>query len=638
MKIASQIRLTSLGLVLGTAALIGMVVYWGFYTLVQSQQREGLEKVVGLEIERLTTAFSEIQHDIRFLADIPGISTILQSHRSEEFSGEIHEHANLAALFKEILKTKPHYDQIRLIGIADQGKEIIRVERKPDGIRIVKESDLQQKGTHDYFTETLQNPPGRVYFSKINLNREHGIIEKPYRPTLRAALPIYQATETLLGIVVINMNFTTFIDELFHTQAGRYTYFLTNPNGDFLIHPEHSHTFGFEFGKSFLAQDEYPILRPLYVTTGQEFVTHWQDHSFFNPILIHFRKAKIFPDDPKRFLMFGVSASFRDVQANANIIMLKVLGITLCLIFTGLALTFSLTTRLTKPLEWLTDSTNRFAKGLDIPSRPTDAKNEIGLLSLAFDRMVASINQKENQVASMNRRLLKANADLAHFVHMASHDLREPARRMITLADLICHEGKEGMSSECQDLLIQIQSASKNLLDQATDFRVFTNLNQGNILRTNVNMADLIRSLTEEYAYAFRTKEAAMTIAPLPVLHVYENLVKAFYKNLLDHTLKHIRSNDIMLSFTAERSTDEWVLGIMVTSPSIDQNKLARVLAPLNQATSWSSESGLDLAVCKRIIERHSGQIWVDMEEEVAHIRFTFGKEASRNEHHDHDK
>ncbi|MGD9853278.1 MAG: ATP-binding protein [Nitrospirales bacterium] len=638
MKIASQIRIISLGLVLSTAVLIGVVVYWGFHTLGEGQQRERLEQVVLLEIERLKTAFLEIHHDIGFLAEVPSISKIIQAQRDQRFSVEQHEKANLAILFKEVLKTKPYYDQIRLIGIANQGKEIIRVERNPNGIFIVKESDLQQKGTNDYFIKTLQNPPGQAYFSKINLNREHGSIEQPYRPMLRAALPIYQSNDQLFGIVIINMNFKNFIDELFRTRSERYTYFLTNPDGDFLVHPESSHTFGFDLGKSFLAQEEYPVLSPLYGASDQEFVTHWQDLSIFNPILIHFRKARIFHDDLERFLVFGVSASFRDVQANAHVIMLKVLGITVLLILISLALTFFLTTRLTKPLEWLTQSTHRFAKGLAIPSRPNDPKNEIGLLSVAFDHMVASIKEKENQVASMNHRLLQTNTDLEHFVHIASHNLREPARRMFVLADLIGHEGKEGISPESQDLLLQIQAASVNFLDQMTDFRVFSNITQGTLLRTNINMENLIRSVTEEFTYAFQLRKTSFSIAPFPSLNVYENLVRVLYKNLLDQILKYAHCDDFMISFTAEQAAGQWTLGLWTTGTSIDQKNLAKVFTPLNQTTSFSSELELDLAICKRIIERHTGKIWMEINEDIMHIRFTFGKEASNHERHDNDQ
>ena len=628
MKISSQIRLISFGLVLSTAVCIGVIVYWGFYTLIKSQQQEGLENVVALETERLKTAFSEIQHDIKFLAEIPQIENIIQAHQTGKISVENHEKAHLAIVFKKILKSKPHYDQIRLIGIADQGKEIVRVDRQLGKVRIVKEADLQQKGSRDYFTEILHSTPGMVYFSKINLNREHGTIEKPDKPTHRVALPVYESHHRLFGFVIINMNFKIFFNELFRTQSGRYTYFLTNSDGDFLVHPDDSHTFGFEYGKSKLAQEDIPELTPLFVDSGPEFVSTWKDHSVSDPTLMHFRKVRIFPDEPKRSLIFGVLASFRDTQIGTNVILFKVFAMTLLLQFLGLALAFYLTTRLTKPLEWLTQSTHHFAKGLAISSRPTDAKNEIGVLSVAFDQMVASINQKENQVASMNRRLLHANTDLKHFIRIASHHLREPARRMIALADLICLEGKEQISPQSQDLLRQIQIASINFLDQMTDFRVFTNINQGTIHRTNFNMENLIRSVTEEFAYAFQLRKTSLSVAPLPSLNLYENLVRILYNILLDHILKYSHGNDFTISFTAEQSTGEWRLGLSATGTSIDQNRLAKIFAPLNHTTSFSSELELDLSICKRIIERHAGKIWLETQEDTMHICFTFGSEA----------
>src|ERR1043165_2893369 len=102
------------------------------------------------------------------------------------------------------LEAKPAYAQFRIIGVEDGGRELIRVDRSgPNGsIRVVPDAELQQKGDRPYFQETIGLPVGTIYVSALNLNREHGAVERPLVPTLRIAPPLQRPDGKPFGIVI----------------------------------------------------------------------------------------------------------------------------------------------------------------------------------------------------------------------------------------------------------------------------------------------------------------------------------------------------------------------------------------------------------------------------------------------------
>jgi len=102
------------------------------------------------------------------------------------------------------LTAKPAYAQFRIIGVADAGREILRVDRSGPGgtIRRVPDVELQRKGDRGYFKDAIRMRPDEVYVSAIDLNQEQGVIETPYVPTLRVATSIQTPAGDPFGIII----------------------------------------------------------------------------------------------------------------------------------------------------------------------------------------------------------------------------------------------------------------------------------------------------------------------------------------------------------------------------------------------------------------------------------------------------
>ena len=114
------------------------------------------------------------------------------------------------------LSAKPDYLQFRIVGADDEGRELVRVDRSGanNAVRIVPEQELQKKGGKDYMAATMALRDGEIYESPIDVNREHGVIERPLTPVLRLATPIYSDDGIPIGALIVNMDMRPIFDRI----------------------------------------------------------------------------------------------------------------------------------------------------------------------------------------------------------------------------------------------------------------------------------------------------------------------------------------------------------------------------------------------------------------------------------------
>lgn len=138
------------------------------------------------------------------------------------------------SLFYHFLKADTQIMQIRLIDLG--GDEQIRFDRLRDGsIRQISADKLQNKADRYYFRHFAALSENVVDFSELDLNIEHGKLDTPFNPTLRAGIAVYK-DGVKIGIIVINYYMQEWIEHLKSNNAS--TFFLIDRDGYFLIHPD----------------------------------------------------------------------------------------------------------------------------------------------------------------------------------------------------------------------------------------------------------------------------------------------------------------------------------------------------------------------------------------------------------------
>ena len=170
----------------------------------------------------------------------------------------------LASRFAAELEAKPAYAMLRIIGLDDDGRELVRVDRAGpnDTVRIVPEEGLRARNSRSYFPETIRLGPGQIYVSSLDLGRRNGLIEEVHRPTLRIATPIFADDGKLFGIFMINVDMRRAFERVRSSVLPGETIYVVNKQGDYLIHPDRSREFGALLGKPNDWKADFPHLAP----------------------------------------------------------------------------------------------------------------------------------------------------------------------------------------------------------------------------------------------------------------------------------------------------------------------------------------------------------------------------------------
>ncbi|GKT33706.1 hypothetical protein ADUPG1_007486, partial [Aduncisulcus paluster] len=163
----------------------------------QEQQVEIMEQVISGE-------FEAIYNDLKII------------QRADEFTKYIEDknentRLELGHMLMRIATSRDGFTQLRFLNL--DGKEEVRVNKKGDNIELVPEERLQNKFNRYYFQDALKLSDGEMYISEFDLNVENGVVVKPYEPTIRYAIPIFQG-QTLEGVFILNYDGTRFISNL----------------------------------------------------------------------------------------------------------------------------------------------------------------------------------------------------------------------------------------------------------------------------------------------------------------------------------------------------------------------------------------------------------------------------------------
>lgn len=189
----------------------------------------------------ITNDFKKIIKNLLFIADSQGLKEYL------DLGGEPRRQT-LAQAFLRFCARQENFDQVRYLD--DSGMEVVRVNFNHGQPAIVPEAQLQSKAKRYFFLDSIRLARGEVFVSPIDLNIEGQEIERPFKPTIRFATPVFDSQGRKRGILIFNYLGNEIFENLQQAEAnanapGRIM--LLNAEGYWLYSPNPGETWGFMF-------------------------------------------------------------------------------------------------------------------------------------------------------------------------------------------------------------------------------------------------------------------------------------------------------------------------------------------------------------------------------------------------------
>ena len=222
----------------------------------------------------------------------------------------------------------------------------------------------------------------------------------------------------------------------------------------------------------------------------------------------------------------------------------------------------------------------------------------------------------ERRVEERTKELSRMNDELRQFAYVASHDLQEPLRTVASYAQLLArrYRGKlDNDADEFIDYMVGGVTRMHTLLNDMLAYSRVTESKDRPLAPANLNA--VLQSSLLNLKATIEESHAEVTHEDLPTVEGDEIQLIQVFQNLIGNAIKYKGSDPPRISITAENTADEWILSVKDNGVGIDPQYADRVFGIFKRLHGRELPgTGMGLAICKRIVERHNGRIWVESE------------------------
>ena len=418
-------------------------------------------------------------------------------------------------------------------------------------------------------------------------------------------------------------------------------------------------------GKDLLVKDAYDTAEEFFNARDKEFIpailqrdTKRYEHLFHEVMEPIYEKHRLIID--KIVESANVESKNIETQANktvnkSNALLLAVAGVIVLIVF---IITRYITKIITDPLSSITRVATEMAGGkLDASSLAgiTSRRDEIGILAGAFmlmtgqlkealeelrkshdelevrvqertrelqrsnEQLELEVTERKRTEAMLNIRsqeLARSNTELGQFAYVASHDLQEPLRMVASYLQLVDTRYREHLDADAREFIEYAVDGAKRMQVLINDLLAYSRIGTQGQAFQPADCEAVLQTAMLNLQLAIRESGAQITHDPLPTLMGDATQLAQLFQNLLGNALKFRREESPKIHIRAGLKDGFWCLSVRDNGIGIEAKYFDRIFVVFQRLHGRVAYpgTGIGLAICKKIVERHGGKIWVESE------------------------
>lgn len=263
-------------------------------------------------------------------------------------------------------------------------------------------------------------------------------------------------------------------------------------------------------------------------------------------------------------------------------------------------------------------------------------KNEV----TGFTKVTRDITLRrdaEQQVLQLNEKLQRANAELEQFAYIASHDLQEPLRMVSSFIRLLEMKYKDQLDDTAREYIRIAVSGATRMKQLIDDFMEMVRINNESRLElSEFDSEELVHEVVQIRLAEYKYKNVQVKTFDLPVIVANRKQVRQVFMQLIANALQHGVSADPVIEIGCTDEGQNWQFYVKDNGPGIDPQYHERIFLLFKklQREEDQRNTGIGLAVCKKIVEFHDGAIWVNSDPgKGASFYFTLPKRELNRSH-----
>lgn len=260
---------------------------------------------------------------------------------------------------------------------------------------------------------------------------------------------------------------------------------------------------------------------------------------------------------------------------------------------------------------------------LSVNTTPIYSRGQIvGTLSSGRDITESVKAAKELKI--LNEKLEISNKELEQFAYIASHDLQEPLRSISSFTALLETRYKNKLDQDADEFIDYIINGTKRMQQMIQDLLALSRVGTKGKEFTIINVTDILKDVQKNLNSMIERNNAIITIDEMPIINADSTQLIQLFQNLIDNAIKFRKEENPNIHISVKqvngelrngwKVNGEWIFSVKDNGIGINQkdfNKLFKTFSRLHGRDRYPG-TGIGLIICKKIIERHKGRIWLE--------------------------
>jgi PAS domain S-box-containing protein len=263
----------------------------------------------------------------------------------------------------------------------------------------------------------------------------------------------------------------------------------------------------------------------------------------------------------------------------------------------------------TDEMFWRTDG---IGIPVDYTSTPIIERGEVTGAVIAFSDVTE--RKLAEQALAEKAALARSNAELEQFAYVASHDLKEPLRMVTTYTQLLARRYKGNLDADADEFIGYIVHGAVRMHGLIEALLTYSHLGMEAQPSEPTDCAGVLNEALENLSVSIKESGALVTYDPLPTVMADKLQMVQLFQNLIDNAIKFHGAEKPRIHISGTRSGENWLFTVRDNGIGIAPQHHERIFFVFQRlhARSEYPGTGIGLALCKKIVERHRGRIWVE--------------------------
>ncbi len=241
-----------------------------------------------------------------------------------------------------------------------------------------------------------------------------------------------------------------------------------------------------------------------------------------------------------------------------------------------------------------------------------DAEGRIDGL-IGYFRNITERKQAEEALRHMTDELARSNKDLEQYAYVISHDLKEPLRMVTGFTGLLKERYKGRLDAKAHEYISHASDAALRMQALIDDLLAYSRAGRGKVSEPT-DVADVLNETLKNLAISIAESRAVITHDPLPTIESNPTELILVFQNLISNALKFRSDRGPEVHIGCRRREGGWLFTVRDNGIGIDTQFIDRIFMIFQRLHTREEYpgTGIGLAICRKIVERHGGRIWVE--------------------------